>query len=33
LSRLAIDTSLSAERRSVVDALLDWPAEIGLDQV
>lgn len=33
LSRLAIDTSLSPERRSVVDALLDWPAEIGLDQV
>ena len=33
LSRLAIDTSLSAERRAVVDALLDWPAEIGLDHV
>ncbi len=30
LSRLAIDTSLSTERRAVIDSLLDWPAEIGL---
>lgn len=31
LSRLAIDTSLSPQRRAVIDDLLDWPAEIGLD--
>lgn len=30
LSRLAIDAGLSPERRAVVDALLDWPTEIGL---
>jgi len=30
LSRLAVDVSLSAAQRTVVDALLDWPAELGL---
>jgi exodeoxyribonuclease-1 len=30
LSRLAVDLSLSPQQRAVVDALLDWPAEIGL---
>jgi len=31
LSHFAIDASLSKEQRAVVDALLDWPAEIGLN--
>ena len=30
LSRMAVDLSLSPQQRSVVDALLDWPAELGL---
>ncbi len=30
LSQLAVDTSLTDAQRRVVDALLDWPAEIGL---
>lgn len=30
LSRLAVDLSLTPARRAVVDALIDWPAEIGL---
>ena len=30
LSRLAVDAGLAAAKRAVVDALLDWPAEIGL---
>ncbi len=30
LSRLAVDARLSAEQRAVVDALINWPAEIGL---
>lgn len=30
LSRLAIDTGLSDSQRALVDALIDWPAEIGL---
>lgn len=30
LSRLAIDTALPADRRAVVDALIDWPAQLGL---
>ena len=30
LSRLVVDPDLTSQRRSVVDALLDWPAEIGL---
>ena len=30
LSRLAIDTTLSPERRAVIDALLDWPQQLGL---
>lgn len=30
LSQLAIDPGLSAEQRALVDALIDWPAEIGL---
>jgi exodeoxyribonuclease-1 len=30
LSQLAVDASLSDEQRGVIDALLDWPAEIGL---
>jgi exodeoxyribonuclease-1 len=30
LSRLAVDLSLGPAQRAVVDALLDWPAEIGL---
>jgi exodeoxyribonuclease-1 len=30
LSRLAIDIRLTATQRAVVDALLDWPAELGL---
>lgn len=31
LSRLAVDASLSSGQRRVVDELLDWPAQIGLD--
>jgi len=31
LSRLAIDASMSPQQRQVIDALLDWPAELGLD--
>ncbi|MEN8175476.1 MAG: exodeoxyribonuclease I [Pseudomonadota bacterium] len=31
LSRLVVDTALSASDRTLLDALLDWPAEIGLD--
>ncbi|WP_456404818.1 exodeoxyribonuclease I [Thiolapillus sp.] len=30
LSRMAVDASLSQQQRQVVDALLDWPEEIGL---
>jgi exodeoxyribonuclease-1 len=30
LSRLVIDTTLSPAQRAVVDALLDWPGELGL---
>lgn len=30
LSRLAVDTTLSPPQRQVVDALLDWPADLGL---
>lgn len=30
LSQMAIDAHLSERQRAVVDALLDWPAEIGL---
>ena len=30
LSRLAIDTELSVQQRAVVDALIDWPEELGL---
>lgn len=30
LSRLVVDTSLTPAQRAVVDALLDWPAELGL---
>lgn len=30
LSRLVIDPQLSEQQRQVVDALLDWPTEIGL---
>lgn len=30
LSRLVIDTSLTPVQRAVIDALLDWPAELGL---
>ena len=30
LSRLAVDLSLSPAQRGVVDALLDWPTELGL---
>ncbi len=30
LARLSVDMSLTPEQRQVVDALLDWPVEIGL---
>jgi exodeoxyribonuclease-1 len=30
LAELAIDTALAPSRRAVIDALLDWPGEIGL---
>lgn len=30
LSRLAVDLSLSEHQRAVVDALIDWPTELGL---
>lgn len=30
LSRLAVDASLPPAKRAVIDALLDWPAELGL---
>jgi exodeoxyribonuclease-1 len=30
LSKLVIDTSLREDQRAIVDALIDWPAEIGL---
>jgi exodeoxyribonuclease-1 len=30
LSRLAVDSALTPAQRAVVDALLDWPAELGL---
>jgi exodeoxyribonuclease-1 len=30
LSRMVVDTQLTDHQRQVVDALLDWPAEIGL---
>lgn len=30
LSRLAIDSGLTTAQRAVLDALLDWPAELGL---
>jgi exodeoxyribonuclease-1 len=30
LSQLAIDASLSDDQRALVDALIDWPTEIGL---
>ncbi|MGD1983024.1 MAG: exodeoxyribonuclease I [Chromatiaceae bacterium] len=29
LSQLAVDSTLSERRRQIIDALLDWPAEIG----
>lgn len=32
LSRMTVDSSLSAEQREVVNALLDWPKEIGLEE-
>jgi len=30
LSRLAVDASLSPDQRAVVDALIEWPLELGL---
>jgi hypothetical protein len=30
LSRLVVDASLTARQRALIDALLDWPAELGL---
>ena len=30
LSRLVVDASLSPDQRAVVDALIDWPDELGL---
>ena len=30
LSRLAVDAGLTRDQHAVVDALIDWPAEIGL---
>ena len=30
LSRLAVDVTLTQRQREVVDALIDWPAELGL---
>ncbi|MCG6966124.1 MAG: exodeoxyribonuclease I [Chromatiaceae bacterium] len=30
LSRLAVDLSLTAAQRAVIDALLDWPEELGI---
>ena len=30
LSRMAVDLSLDPAQRAVVDALIDWPAELGL---
>jgi exodeoxyribonuclease-1 len=30
LARLAVDPSLTAHQRAVVDALIDWPGELGL---
>ena len=30
LSRLAVDLSLSEHQRAVIDALIDWPTELGL---
>ena len=30
LSRMAVDLSLTAEQREVVNALIDWPVELGL---
>lgn len=30
LSRMAVDLSLTEKQRAVVDALLDWPTELGL---
>ncbi|MFM1891314.1 MAG: exodeoxyribonuclease, partial [Pseudomonadota bacterium] len=30
LSRLAVATGLQPAQRAVIDALLDWPAELGL---
>jgi hypothetical protein len=30
LSRMAVDLDLTPSQRAVVDALIDWPAELGL---
>jgi exodeoxyribonuclease-1 len=30
LSRMAVDLTLTPAQRAVIDALLDWPAELGL---
>ncbi|MBT8429024.1 MAG: exodeoxyribonuclease I, partial [Gammaproteobacteria bacterium] len=30
LSRLVVDTSLTPAQRAVVDALIEWPLELGL---
>jgi exodeoxyribonuclease-1 len=30
LSRLAVDASLTPEQRAIVDALIEWPLELGL---
>lgn len=32
LSRMVVDASLSAAQRTIVDSLLDWPAQIGLGE-
>ncbi len=32
LSRMVVDSSLSAEQRTIVDTLLDWPVQIGLGE-
>jgi len=32
LSRMVVDSSLSAEQRAIVGALLDWPEQIGLGE-
>ena len=30
LSQLAVDASLSPDKRALIDALIDWPQELGL---